>query len=121
MSNPFTYAELHTKDAAAAKAFYGQLFDWKIKDTPTPMGTYTEIDTGDKVPGGIFQPKEGGGSQWLPYILVGDVAASTVKAKRLGAQAIKENQEVPGMGRYSVLVDPTGATFGLWEKTAPQG
>ena len=120
MSNSFTYAELHTKNAAAAKAFYGQLFDWRLKDEPMPGGTYISIDTGDAVPGGLLEADEAGGSRWLPYVLVGDLLASTAKAKKLGAQAMKENMEVPGMGRYSVLVDPTGASFGLWEKTGKQ-
>lgn len=120
MSNPFTYAELHTKNASAAKAFYSQLFDWRLKDEPMPGGTYVSIDTGDAVPGGLLEADEAAGSRWLPYVLVGDLLASTAKAKKLGAQAVKENLEVPGMGRYSVLVDPTGASFGLWEKTGKQ-
>ena len=83
MANPFTYAELHTKDAGAAKAFYGRLFDWKLEDQPMPggKGTYTEIDTGDTgVPGGLLQADEPGGSRWLPYVKVGDLLATTEKA-----------------------------------------
>ena len=120
MSNPFTYAELHTKNATAAKAFYGQLFDWRLKDEPMPGGTYISVDTGDAVPGGLLEADEPAGSRWLPYVQVGDLLASTAKARKLGAQVVKENMEVPGMGRYSVLVDPTGASFGLWEKAAKQ-
>jgi predicted enzyme related to lactoylglutathione lyase len=66
--------------------------------------------------GGLLQTKEAGGSLWLPYVTVGDLVAATAKAKGLGAEALKENQEVPGMGRYSLLRDPTGATFGLWQQ-----
>ena len=121
MSNPFTYAELHTKNATAAKAFYGQLFDWRLKDEPMPGGTYISIETGDAVPGGLLEADEPAGSRWLPYMLVGDLLASTAKARKLGAQVVKENMEVPGMGRYSVLVDPTGASFGLWEKAGNTG
>ncbi|MGE5277470.1 MAG: VOC family protein [Acidobacteriota bacterium] len=38
MPNPFIYCELHTADPAAAKSFYGRLFDWKLKDSQTPGG-----------------------------------------------------------------------------------
>jgi hypothetical protein len=114
MSNPFTYAELQTQDPAAAKAFYRQLFDWKVEDHATPAGVYTEIDPGEGFPGGMRRAQEGA-SHWLPYIKVSDVAASTAAAKRLGAQPVKENVDIPQMGRYSVLLDPTGAPFGLWQ------
>src|SRR5688500_4964849 len=63
MSNPFTYAELHTKNAAAARAFYGQLFDWRLKDEPMPGGTYISVDTGDAVPGGLLEADEPAGSR----------------------------------------------------------
>src|SRR4029079_15092223 len=43
MSNPIAYAELHTKNATAAKAFYSELFDWKLTDHQMPGGLYTEI------------------------------------------------------------------------------
>ena len=117
MSNPIAYAELHTKNAEAAKTFYGKLFDWKLVDHQMPGGLYTEISPGEGIMGGLLQADEPGGSRWLPYVTVGDVVAATEKAKGLGARALKENQEVPGMGRYSVLTDPTGATFGLWQVT----
>lgn len=115
MANPFAYAELHTQDTAAAKSFYGRLFDWKMSDAPMPGGSYTEIQPGEGFPGGLLEAQEAGGSRWLPYVKVSDCAASTEKAKALGARALKENKEVPGVGRYSVLADPTGAVFGLWQ------
>jgi uncharacterized protein len=117
MSNPFTYAELHTQDPAAAKAFYGQLFDWKVEDHPMPGGAYTEINPGEGFGGGLLRSQDGGASHWLPYIKVSDLGASTKAAKLLGARALKESVEVPNMGRYSVLLDPTGAAFGMWQQT----
>jgi uncharacterized protein len=115
MSNPFSYAELHTKDPSAAKAFYGGLFDWRIKDSVTPEGTYSEIDPGEGFPGGLLEVKDGGGSRWVPYVRVADIVSATAKAKSLGARALKEDVEVPDAGRFSVLLDPTGAPFGLWQ------
>src|SRR5690348_7286741 len=108
--NSIAYAELHTRNAVTAKTFYGKLFDWKLVDHQTPGGVYTEISPGAGITGGLLEADEAGGSRWLPYISVGDLLAATEKAKALGAKAVKENQEVPGMGRYSVLIDPTGAS-----------
>lgn len=117
MSNPFAYAELHTDAPAAAKAFYGQLLSWRIEDAPQSEGRYTEIVPGEGFPGGLTQNRYGGGSHWLTYIKVDDLAAATERAKQLGAKPLTELQKVPE-GRFSVLVDPTGAQFGLWQPGA---
>ncbi|MDB4979987.1 MAG: Glyoxalase/bleomycin resistance protein/dioxygenase [Myxococcales bacterium] len=120
MSNPFSYAELHTKDPAAAKTFYGQLFEWKMSDHPNAVGTYTEIDLGEGFPAGLLQTgaKLSGSaalaSYWLPYIRVSDVAAATTRARSLGAASLQDIVEIPE-GRFSVLTDPTGAPFGLFQ------
>jgi predicted enzyme related to lactoylglutathione lyase len=117
MSNPFTYAELHTQTPKAAKTFYGQLFDWKMEDHENPQGTYTEIDPGEGFPGGLLQAASPtAGSHWLPYIKVADVVAATARAKELGASVRQDLVEIPE-GRFSVLVDPTGAPFGLFQTT----
>ena len=55
---------------------------------------------------------------WLPYIMVNDVAVSTQKAKSLGAVVARDVTEVPDMGWFSVIIDPTGAAFGLWQPRA---
>jgi predicted enzyme related to lactoylglutathione lyase len=118
MSNPFTYAELHTQDPTAAKTFYRQLFDWKMSDHENPKGTYTEIDPGEGFPGGLLRAASAAaGSHWLPYVKVADIAAATTRAKSLGASPVQEIVEIPE-GLFSVLVDPTGAPFGLFQKSA---
>ena len=54
-------------------------------------------------------------SQWLAYIHVDDVTASTKKAKGLGAKVVQDVTEVPNYGWFSVILDPTGAAVGLWQ------
>jgi predicted enzyme related to lactoylglutathione lyase len=51
----------------------------------------------------------------LPYILVGDVAKSTKKAKMLGTTIAKDVTAVQNMGWFSVIIDPTGAPFAIWQ------
>jgi predicted enzyme related to lactoylglutathione lyase len=57
--------------------------------------------------------------QWVPYILVDDVAACTEKAKSLGATILEDVTEIPNMGWFSMLLDPTGAAFALWKPNMP--
>jgi hypothetical protein len=57
--------------------------------------------------------------QWVPYILVDDVAASTEKARSLGAKVLQNVTEIPDIGWFSMLLDPTGATFALFHPNMP--
>ena len=117
MANPFVHIELNTSDLSKAKTFYRELLEWELKDTDMgPGGTYTTIGVGEGTGGGMMKhPMEGAPSLWIPYILVDSVADATKKARQLGGTIIKENVPVPNMGAFSLITDPTGATFGLWE------
>ena len=117
MTNQFIHVELATRNSERAKKFYTQLFDWQMEYMPAMK--YTMITAGKGVAGGMWQDKKNA-SQWMPYVLVDDIAISTQKAKKLGAKVLKDVIEVPGAGWMSVLADPTGAVIGLW-KPAPKG
>lgn len=110
MGNPFVHVELATTDVAKAKSFYQSLFDWKLKDEDMGDMTYTMIDVGGGTGGGMMKhPMPDHGSHWLPYVFVDDIAAATAKAKSLGATVVRD------VGSLSIIVDPTGATLGLWQ------
>jgi uncharacterized protein len=116
MANPFVHAELMTTDVNKSKTFYGRLFDWKLEDMQMPDMTYTMINVGEGTGGGMLKnPIPGAPSSWVPYVLVDDVKAATAKAKSLGGQVMRENIEVPEMGWFSIVTDPTGAMLGLWQ------
>lgn len=117
MANPFVHVELSTTDIAKAKDFYGKLFTWKLEDMPMGPGmTYTTIQPGEGTGGGMMkQMIPGAPSAWMAYVIVDDVAASTARAKSLGASVTKDRTEVPGMGWFSIITDPTGAMLGLWQ------
>ena len=119
MANPFVHVELNTTDLAKAKAFYSKLFDWKLEDMPggeSPAGAYTLVKVGEGTGGGMMnQMMPGAGSAWMPYVLVSDVEAATKQAEALGATILKDVTEVPNMGWFSIITDPTGALLGLWK------
>ena len=114
MANPFVHIELHTKDLDKSKKFYAGMFDWKMEEFPGM--DYAIIKVGEGTGGGMMKnPMPGNPDNWLPYILVGDITASTKKAKSLGATIAKDATEIPAMGWFSVMIDPTGAAFALWQ------
>jgi predicted enzyme related to lactoylglutathione lyase len=111
MANPFVHIELETKHLDESRKFYTAMFGWKLEEIPGM--DYTIINAGEGTGGRMMKkPDPGIPDMWLPYILVDDVAASTKKARALGATIAKDVTEVPGMGWFSVMIDPTGAAFG---------
>jgi predicted enzyme related to lactoylglutathione lyase len=120
MANPFVHIELHTGDLAKAKAFYSTLFDWKLQDLLMPDGgSYTMINVGEGTGGGMMStPASDVPPHWLAYVGVDDVVAATEKARSLGASICQDVMEVNGYGWLSILTDPTGATFALWQAKA---
>lgn len=118
MANPFVHVELMTGDLDKAKEFYQTLFDWKLQEVPGM--DYTIIQVGDGTGGGMMKSLSPDmPSAWLAYVLVDDVVASTEKARSLGATIVKTVTEVPGMGSFSVMVDPTGAALAMWQPKMP--
>ena len=114
MGNPFVHVELHTQDPEKARRFYRELFDWKLVDTQDM--SYVVIDVGERGRGGGIMKSSlpEAGPQWVPYVFVDDVSASTEKAKSLGATVLQGVTEIPDIGWYSMLADPTGAPFCLF-------
>ena len=114
MANAFVHIELQTRDVDKSKKFYGSMFNWKMEEIPGM--DYTIVKVGEGTGGGMMKnPMPGDPDNWLPYVLVDDVSASTKKAATLGATIARDVTEVPDMGWFSVITDPTGATFGLWQ------
>ena len=114
MGNPFVHVELHTQDPDKAKRFYGALFAWKLQEYPEM--NYTIIDVGETGRGGgiMKSPMPDASPQWVPYVYVDDVRATTEKAKSLGATVLQDVTEIPDVGWFSMLQDPTGAAFALF-------
>lgn len=117
MANPFVHIELQTKDLARSKEFYSKLFDWKLTDEPMAGGgIYTMIDVGEGTGGGMYaNPNPAVPPAWLAYVAVDDIAASTDKARELGATVMRDVTEIGEYGWFSVIVDPAGAAIALWK------
>lgn len=116
MANPFVHVELNTTDLPKAKEFYGKLFSWNLEDTPMPNGVYTLIKPGSGTGGGMMtHPMPGAPSTWLAYVQVDDINASTEKARSLGANIVVGPHEIPGVGSFSIFLDPTGAALAMFQ------
>jgi predicted enzyme related to lactoylglutathione lyase len=110
--------ELASKDVEAAKTFYTKLLGWKLTGSEAAGMNYTEIVVGDKHIGGMYQlTDECGGadapSHWMSYVAVDDVDASAKRAEELGGKVRVPPMDIPNVGRFCVISDPTGAAISL--------
>lgn len=108
----FSWPELQTADAAAAKAFYAEVLDWEIEAMDLPNGSYTMIKVGGQPIGGIVQA-EGAAPRWLAYVTVDDVDQRVARAEAAGAAILTAPFTAPGVGRIALIEDPAGAPLYL--------
>lgn len=114
----FSWADLQTTSRESSIAFYTALFGWQFLPGPDndPSG-YLHIRNGEPYIGGLPPARAlppGVPSHWLPYIQCADCAASTEKARILGARVLAPPMHIEGRLRFSVLADPQGAVFALF-------
>lgn len=115
----FCWAELATTDGPAAKKFYGELFGWEADDIPVGPGmVYTMLKRDGKDTGALYEKGEmmkDVPTHWASYISVASADEIAAKAKALGATVMKEPFDVMDVGRMAVIIDPTGASFCIWQ------
>lgn len=115
MSNPFVHLELNTPDLDKAKAFYAGMFGWEFQDMPMGPGSVYSTFKPSSGPGGGAFTMPGASNGWLPYIGVDDIHAATEKARSLGAEVFIDSHDIPNVGWFSVINDPTGCRIAIFQ------
>jgi predicted enzyme related to lactoylglutathione lyase len=122
--NSYGWAELNARGIDGALPFYEQVFGWTVKTSPMGEGQppYNEFQIDGQSVGGAWEmnpmvPAEVP-SYWQVYFGVEDVDAAFAKAIDLGAKEMLAPRDFPG-GRFAIVFDPQGASFGLL-KMAPR-
>lgn len=115
----FCWNELATPDMKTAKDFYGKLLGWEFTDHNMGDMTYTMIKNGAKEFGGIWQipsdKKDLIPPHWMGYILVENLEQTLQKATTCGATVKMPVTAAGNMGRFAIIIDPTGAHIAFWE------
>ena len=113
----FCWNELMTRDSDAAAKFYSELIGWKIVDSGMPGMQYSMLKAGDKDAGGMMaMPPDVPAdvpSHWMSYITVDDVDVAAAKVKELGGVVLHGPMDIPTVGRFCTIQDPTGACVSL--------
>jgi hypothetical protein len=116
--NSYGWAELSARGFEKAGSFYKKVFGWgeKKSDMGAGMGTYTEFQhNGESIAGGMeMNPMVPAAvpSYWMVYFTVDNVDKAFKKATEAGGKEMLAPQDMPG-GRFAIVSDPQGASFGL--------
>jgi predicted enzyme related to lactoylglutathione lyase len=126
VAGQFVWRDLMSTDPVGSAAFYAAVFGWEVVETDLgPLGTHRLFQdaSGERV-GSILPIPAGKGypSNWVAYLRITDVARVVKRAKGLGGVVHVGPAEVPGVGRYALIEDPTGAGFGVlqFDADAPE-
>jgi predicted enzyme related to lactoylglutathione lyase len=115
------WIDVQTTDTKAAKQFYSSLFGWNFVDYPIDeangvyysMGMLKDHEVAAVAPLG---PEQAGvPPHWNSYVSVDDVDGATAKVESAGGKVMAPPMDVMDAGRMSVVQDPTGAVFMLWQ------
>jgi uncharacterized protein len=117
----FVWNELATKDLDGAKKFYTELLGWQFKESNAAGMAYNEIVVGGgECVGGLYQmgPEYGEGPpHWMAYVAVEDVDDRAARVEELGGKVCVPPTDIPNVGRFCVITDPSGATLSLIKMT----
>lgn len=110
-----SWFETLSVDPARAAAFYAELFGWKVEEKPLAPGmSYTRFKLGDRPIGGAMKLPPGAGdtpSHWGTYFAVDDADATAARGAELGGKLCLAPQDIPGVGRFALLLSPQGVSF----------
>ncbi len=114
----FCWNELATSNAEACKEFYTQLFGWTANTSEIGGMNYTVFKSGEKDIGGMAQMTAEWGdppppAHWMGYVAVDDVDAMVARVESLGGRTCVPPTDIPTVGRFSVITDPSGAVVSI--------
>jgi predicted enzyme related to lactoylglutathione lyase len=110
------WAEVRTRDAAAAQRFYAAVFDleprsatghgmdyWMLSRAGTPVCGVLQMN--ERVPADVAP-------HWMPFFAVAEADAAVARASQLGATVAVHSFDTPS-GRIAAMADPWGAAFSV--------
>ena len=102
--------ELWASDDGKALAFYETLFGFTHDAMEMGPATYYVLNREGRPRAGLCQSvNPEAKSMWLPYVVVPDCDATARKAAALGGEVVTPPRDIPGIGRFAIAVDNTGA------------
>ena len=119
-----SWVDLGSPDVDASARFYGDLFGWDTTE-PGPVeetgGYRMFLQRGKMVAGLGPLMQEGQPPAWTTYVATDSADDTAAKVDAAGGQVFMPPFDVMDAGRMTVLADPAGAVFGVWQAGRHRG
>jgi predicted enzyme related to lactoylglutathione lyase len=107
-----------TNDPEAAAGFYRTVVGWETRPWGHNVAYTLCVAPSGPVAGIMALPEDaramGAPPAWLSYVGTPELDATVAHATGLGARVLKGATRIEGAGRFAVLADPQGASFGVY-------
>jgi hypothetical protein len=108
----FCWDELIVPSAEDVIPFYAGLLGWEAEQYTSLASTWI-LHSGDEQVATVSEASVA--PHWLSHVMIDDLKAALQRALRLGGQLRRDEHVLPGVGRFAVIADPTGASLALFE------
>ena len=115
----FVWHDLMTSDVDRAMRYYSDLLGWTYTDFEGM--DYKMIHAGGREWGGFVNPGHDQSSHWISHVTVEDVDAAAAKVEELGGTVQVPATDIPQVGRFAIIVSPTGAAISLFRPLKGDG
>ncbi|CAM3265331.1 VOC family protein [Nocardioides dubius] len=118
------WVELCTRHPERAESFYAALFGWHSRTEPLSAGSYRICQSGADDVAGIIDADllhDGRRHGWITYFAVDDLEQALARAQSLGGTVQLQPRYLPAAGTGATVLDPAGATLGLYQAEARSG
>ncbi|MFC0117631.1 VOC family protein [Pseudoalteromonas xiamenensis] len=108
--------ELASKNASKSRAFYSALFDWEVQIKPMEGMEYSLFCQHGQPIAGLMEMTEEWGdipAHWMVYFAVANTDAMVDNVINLGGEVCVPATDIPEVGRFAVITDPSGAVFSI--------
>lgn len=114
------FIQIPAADRRRAAAFYGALFGWRAEHDEEAR--YSRFFT-PGVPGGWapVHPQRNPVGYVLPHVTSADIDADLRRAAALGATVVRRRTEIPHVGWFGILHDPSGNPLALFTGAGAPG
>jgi hypothetical protein len=111
------WADLQTPDVRGIEPFYASVLGWTfLNDDDNQFGGYAIAQAQDVAAAGIGpQASAEIPPAWTLYFASDDADKTAAAITENGGQVVAPVFDVGPLGRMCIAVDPTGASFGLWQ------
>lgn len=113
----FDWFEYMTGDVNKAKAFYSELFNWKVEEKAMPQAdgstyTYAMFCANGKPVAGMSAPDHASlANSWLAYTTVANLDNAVKTLQKNGGKVLCAETSLPNIGRWVVATDAQGIAF----------